>query len=84
MGSALLLITLPAFAYLGPASGISFLGSLFSALMVVLLTLGAILIWPLRYAWRRLRRLIREAKQKKQDIEPSESNNSNDTDCPAE
>lgn len=59
---ACLLISTPALAYIGPGAGISFLGSLFSTLMVILLTIGAVLFWPLRYIWRRLRRLSREAK----------------------
>jgi hypothetical protein len=64
LAMACLLISTPALAYIGPGAGISFLGSLFSTLMVILLTIGAILFWPLRYLWRRLRRLSRETKNR--------------------
>jgi|UPI0003174C48 hypothetical protein len=57
-----LTIAIPASAYIGPGAGISFIGSLFSALLVVFLSIAAVLSWPLRYLWRRTRRLIREAR----------------------
>lgn len=56
-------VAMPAHAYIGPGAGISFIGSLFSTLMVFLVAIGAVLFWPVRYLWRRLRRLSREAKQ---------------------
>lgn len=52
----MVLLTTPAMAYIGPGAGISFLGSFLSALIVILLAIAAILFWPLRYLWRRLRR----------------------------
>ena len=61
VGLFCIIATVPALAYIGPGAGISFIGSLFSTLMVVVLAVGAILLWPLRYAWRRVRRLAREA-----------------------
>jgi hypothetical protein len=62
VGLACLFTTIPALAYIGPGAGISFIGSLFSTLMIVVLAVGAILMWPLRYMWRRVCRLMREAK----------------------
>jgi hypothetical protein len=62
VGLVCLTASVPALAYIGPGAGISFIGSLFSTFMVVLLALSAILLWPLRYAWRRAKRLVRESK----------------------
>jgi hypothetical protein len=59
---ACLIFAMPAAAYIGPGAGISFVGSLFSALAVVLLTVFTVLAWPLRYMWRRARRLLRESR----------------------
>lgn len=52
----LLLQALPALAYIGPGSGISLLGGLWGVLVAIVLAIGAILIWPIRYMFRRLRR----------------------------
>jgi hypothetical protein len=43
-------------AYIGPGAGISFLGSLVTALWAVVLAFAAILFWPVRYLFRRLRK----------------------------
>ncbi len=59
-----IIVAIPASAYIGPGAGISFLGSLFSTLFVILLTIGSILFWPLRYMWKRLKRLKKDAKLK--------------------
>ena len=58
IGFFLLLVTMmtsSAFAYVGPGAGISLLGSVATTLLVVLLAIGAILFWPVRYLWRRMR-----------------------------
>ncbi|MDZ7790992.1 MAG: hypothetical protein U5L08_10970 [Xanthomonadales bacterium] len=53
---AALLVSAPAVAYIGPGSGISLLGGLWGVLVAIVLAVGAILIWPIRYMFRRLRR----------------------------
>ena len=55
---ALILLTFSssAFAYIGPGAGVSFLGSVWAVLAGILLAISAILIWPIRYAIRRIRR----------------------------
>lgn len=55
--SAVVLLTtaLPAFSYIGPGAGAVFFGSLFSAIAVFFVSLFAVLMWPLRRLWRRLR-----------------------------
>jgi len=57
----LLLQALPALAYIGPGSGISLLGGLWGVLVAIVLAIGAVLIWPIRYMFRRLRRKRGEA-----------------------
>jgi len=42
-------------AYIGPGAGVSFFGSLWAILVGVVITLAAVLAWPVRWAWRRLR-----------------------------
>ena len=55
-GLVLLALTPSAMAYIGPGAGVSFLGSFFSVVLVILLTVGVVLFWPVRYLWRRLKR----------------------------
>lgn len=43
-------------AYIGPGAGVSLFGSLWAIVVGVVLSLAAVLIWPLRWALRRLRR----------------------------
>lgn len=50
------LVSAPAVAYIGPGSGISLLGGLWGVLVAIVLAVGAVLIWPIRYLFRRLRR----------------------------
>lgn len=52
----LLVFSSSAFAYIGPGAGVSFLGSVWAVLAGIVLALLAILIWPIRYAIRRIRR----------------------------
>ena len=42
-------------AAIGPGAGLSFLGSLWAVLVGIVLALVAILSWPIRLLWRRLR-----------------------------
>ena len=46
-----------ALAYIGPGAGISFLGSFFAAIVAVFAALFAVLLWPIRYLIRRMKRL---------------------------
>jgi len=52
---ALLAVCGDAVAYIGPGAGLSVLGSLWAVLVGVVVALFAILSWPLRVLWRRLR-----------------------------
>ena len=51
----LVLLALPAAAYIGPGAGIGLLGSLLAWVVGIFLALAAILFWPLRLLWRRMR-----------------------------
>ena len=51
----LLLASTHAQAYIGPGAGLSVLGSLWTVLVGIVLALVAMLSWPIRVAWRRLR-----------------------------
>ena len=44
----------PAYAYIGPGSGLSLLGGLWSLLLGIVLALTAIALWPLKLLLRRL------------------------------
>ena len=51
----LLLPSAEAWAYIGPGAGISFLGSLWTVIVGIVLALVAILAWPVRILWRHWR-----------------------------
>ncbi|MGB0135575.1 hypothetical protein [Dokdonella sp.] len=51
-----------AFAYIGPGAGVSFLGSIWAVLIGIVLAVAAVLIWPIRYMIRRMRRRVDNAK----------------------
>jgi hypothetical protein len=51
----LLVFSASADAYIGPGAGLSVLGSLWAILVGLVIALFAILTWPIRILWRRLR-----------------------------
>lgn len=48
-------VATPAAAYIGPGAGISFVGSLFTWIIGILVALFAILFWPIRALFRKAR-----------------------------
>jgi hypothetical protein len=54
----LLAVSSSAFAYIGPGAGVSFLGSVWAVLVGIILAVAAVLIWPIRYVIRRIRRRV--------------------------
>ena len=48
----LLLISVPAMAYVGPGAGLTLIGSLFGLVVAVLFVLFGIISWPLRMLWK--------------------------------
>jgi membrane protein implicated in regulation of membrane protease activity len=63
----LLLVCPLAEAYIGPGAGISFLGSLWTLLVGIVLALAAILTWPIRLLLRRMRNKPKPGVQKTTD-----------------
>jgi len=55
IATLLLLAPLSAAAYIGPGSGISLLGGIWSVLVGIVLALAAILFWPIRLMIKRMR-----------------------------
>ena len=55
--SAAALAASPAFAYVGPGAGLTLLGALWGLIVAVVLSVGFILLWPLRRLMRRNRRV---------------------------
>jgi hypothetical protein len=53
---SLIVLATPAMAYIGPGAGITVLGALWSVVVAIVLGLGAVLMWPIRGLFRRLRR----------------------------
>jgi hypothetical protein len=64
---ALLFVCANACAYIGPGTGLSVLGSLWALLVGIALALFAILSWPLRILWRRIRGKQRAASAREND-----------------
>lgn len=48
-----LVLSGPAWAYVGPGAGISLLSSVVGLIVAVGVALGLVLVWPLRALWRR-------------------------------
>ena len=48
-----LILSGPAWAYVGPGAGISLLSSVVGLFVAVGVALGLVLLWPLRALWRR-------------------------------
>jgi hypothetical protein len=46
----------PAFAYVGPGAGLTLLGALWGLIVAVVLSVGFILLWPIRRMMRRNKR----------------------------
>lgn len=55
VAAAIAVAAAPAAAYIGPGSGISLLGGIWSVLVGIVLALAAILFWPIRLMIRRIR-----------------------------
>jgi hypothetical protein len=66
----LVLCACTAEAYIGPGAGVSFFGSLWAILVGIVLSLAAVLFWPLRWAVRRTRRLHADKKKAATDATP--------------
>jgi hypothetical protein len=55
--SAATLAASPALAYVGPGAGLTLLGALWGLIVAVVVSLGFVLLWPLRRMMRRNRQV---------------------------
>lgn len=67
----------PAFAYVGPGAGLTLLGALWGLVVAVVLSVGFILLWPIR---RLMRRNKRTAGDQAMDDDPTHSMLANPSD----
>ena len=75
--SAAALAASPAFAYVGPGAGLTLLGALWGLVVAVVVSVGFILMWPLR---RLMRRNKRVGPISDQDDDPTHSMLTNPSD----
>ena len=62
----------PALAYVGPGAGLTLLGALWGLVVAVVVSLGFILLWPLRRLMRRNKQ-VRTASNETADDDPTHS-----------
>jgi hypothetical protein len=67
----------PAFAYVGPGAGLTLLGALWGLIVAVVLSVGFILLWPIR---RLMRRNKRASGDQAMDDDPTHSMLANPSD----
>ena len=68
----------PAFAYVGPGAGLTLLGALWGLIVAVVLSVGFILLWPIRRMMRRNKRA--NGDQQAMDDDPTHSMLANPSD----
>ena len=71
--SAIALTALPAAAYVGPGAGLTLLGALWGLIVAVVVSLGFVLLWPLRRMIRRNRQVRQTADREAADDDPTHS-----------
>jgi len=78
--SAAVLAALPAFAYVGPGAGLTLLGALWGLIVAVVLSVGFILLWPLRRLMRRNKQVCATNDRQPVDDDPTHSMLTNPSD----
>ena len=76
--SAALLAASPAFAYVGPGAGLTLLGALWGLILAVVVSVGFILLWPIRRMMRRNKRAAGD--QQAMDDDPTHAMLTNPSD----
>jgi type VI protein secretion system component VasK len=76
--SAAVLAASPAFAYVGPGAGLTLLGALWGLILAVVVSVGFLLLWPIRRMIRRKRQAT--ADHQAVDDDPTHSMLSNPSD----
>jgi membrane protein implicated in regulation of membrane protease activity len=78
--SAAALAAAPAFAYVGPGAGLTLLGALWGLIVAVVLSVGFILLWPLRRFMRRNKQVCATNDRHAVDDDPTHSMLTNPSD----
>jgi len=78
--SAAALAASPAFAYVGPGAGLTLLGALWGLVVAVVVSIGFILMWPLRRLMRRNKRAYPTSDRRAEDDDPTHSMLTNPSD----
>jgi hypothetical protein len=78
--SAAALAASPAFAYVGPGAGLTLLGALWGLVVAVVVSVGFILMWPLRRLMRRHRPMTSDRQAADDDPTHSMLTNPSDRD----
>lgn len=78
--SAALMAAAPAFAYVGPGAGLTLLGALWGLVVAVVLSVGFILLWPVRRLLRRNKQVCATSDRPAEDDDPTHSMLTNPSD----
>jgi hypothetical protein len=70
----------PAFAYVGPGAGLTLLGALWGLIIAIVLSVGFILLWPLRRLMRRNKPVSATDDRQPVDDDPTHSMLTNPSD----
>jgi hypothetical protein len=70
----------PALAYVGPGAGLTLLGALWGLILAVVVSVGFILLWPLRRLMRRNKQAYPTNDQQAADDDPTHSMLTNPSD----
>jgi len=77
---AAVLAAAPAFAYVGPGAGLTLLGALWGLIVAVVLSVGFILLWPVRKLLRRNKQVCATNDRQAEDDDPTHSMLTNPSD----
>jgi hypothetical protein len=78
--SAAALAASPALAYVGPGAGLTLLGALWGLIVAVVLSVGFILLWPVRRLLRRNKQVSATGDRQAEDDDPTHSMLTNPSD----
>ena len=78
--SAAALAAAPAFAYVGPGAGLTLLGALWGLIVAVVLSVGFILLWPVRRLLRRNKQVSATSDRQAEGDDPTHSMLTNPSD----
>ena len=78
--SVAVLAAAPAFAYVGPGAGLTLLGALWGLVVAVVLSVGFILLWPVRRLLRRNKQVSATSDRRAEDDDPTHSMLTNPSD----